>query len=338
MKILFLSHHWTHNSHHSAHSGMQKIVSYAALSNDVALVTWGPQAAEYQEGNIRVITVMSSGTDYLFSKRKAISHKGAEIAKEFDAVHSLYSDCTYHLPYKGFTMTLHVLPGIVKYKELRQNLFLFLKYHILQRRAFRRARHIACVSNNLLNALPAKHRPKACFIPHGVDTEFWDPALATAPADFPEGRYVLCVGAHGLDRQLLTDFVAANPTTPFVLVGARQSLGDFSNVHYLNKISDEELRNLYFGAGIMFRPLLFATANNSILEALALGTTVLASRIAGVTDYLTDDTCVFIDTLKDKSLSGMATLRLDPIRIRQTAIKKFSWNIVLDSYIELYKK
>src|ERR1700744_1411356 len=267
MKILFLSHHWTHNSHHSVHSGMQKIVSYAALGNDVTLVTWGPQEAEYQEGNVRVITVISSGKDYLFSKRRAISRKGAEIAKKFDAVHSLYSDCTYHLPYKEFTMTLHVLPGIVKYKEFRQNLFLFLKYHILQRRAFRRARHIPCVSNNLLTALPMKYRPKACFIPHGIDTEFWDPSLAKAHNSFPKGTYVLCVGAHGLDRQLLTDFVAANPSIPFVLVGSKQPLGEFSNVHYLNKISDEELRDLYFGAGIMFRPLLFATANNSILEA-----------------------------------------------------------------------
>ncbi len=338
MKILFLSHHWTHNSHHSVHSGMQKIVVYAALSNDTTLVTWGPQEAEYQEGNVRVITVLSSGKDYLFSKRRAISRKGAEIAPAFDAVHSLYSDCTYHLPYNGFTMSLHVLPGIVKYKEFRQNLFLFLKYHILQRRAFRRAKHIACVSNNLLMALPIKYRPKACFIPHGIDTEFWDPSLAKAHTAFPKGRYVLCVGAHGLDRQLLTDFVVANPSIPFVLVGTKQPLGDFSNVHYLNKISDEELRDLYFSAGLMFRPLLFATANNSILEALALGKTVLASRIAGVTDYLTDDTCVFIDTLKDKSLSGMATLCLDPVRLRQTAIQKFSWHQVLDAYIELYKK
>jgi glycosyltransferase involved in cell wall biosynthesis len=317
---------------------MQKIVTYAARDNDVTLVTWGPEAAAYEEGDVRVITVVSGGKDYLFSKRRAISRKGGEIAPAFDAVHSLYSDCTFHLPYNRFITTLHVLPGIVRYKEFRQNLFLFLKYHILQRRAFRRSAKIACVSTNLLAALPAKYQAKACFIPHGIDTEFWDPTLAKAPPAFPEGGYVLCVGAHGLDRQLLTDFVVANPALPFVLVGTKQPLGDFPNVHYLNKISDEDLRDLYFGAALMFRPLLFATANNSILEALALGKTILASRIPGVTDYLTDDTCIFIDTLKDKSLSGMEALRLDPIALRQTAIQKFSWNKVLDSYLTLYNQ
>jgi glycosyltransferase involved in cell wall biosynthesis len=338
MKILFLSHHWSDNSHHSSHSGMQKIVTYAAMNNDVTLVTWGPEDREYLDENVRVITVRASGKDYLFSKRKAISRMGAAIEKEFDVVHSLYSDCTFHLPPKRFTMTLHVLPGAVVYKEFKQRLFLFLKYHILQVRAFRRAKHIACVSTNLLNAIPGKYKAKACFIPHGVDTDFWNPALAKAPVAFPEGRYVLCVGSHGLDRTLLTAFIRSNPAIPFALVGTRETLGDYPNVHYLSNISDEDLRDLYFGAGLMLRPLLFATANNSILEALAMGKTVLASRIPGVTDYLTDDTCLFIDTLEGNSLAGMQELRLNPVAIRQATLQKFGWHSVFNNYLAIYNQ
>ena len=338
MKILFLSHQWTHNSHLSLYSGFKRIINFAAENNDVTLVTWGPEEKEHMEGKVRVITVKGSGKDYFFLKRMAISRKGSEIAKEFDAIHSTVSDCTYHLPFHGFTMTLHVLPGVVKYKEFRQNLFLFLKYHIIQKRAFRRAKAIGCVSRTLVQGIPERYRHKAHFIPHCVDMDFWNPALAKAPAAFAEGRYVLCVGAHGLDRALMAEFIRANPSLPFVFVGIKQPLGDFPNTHYLNKVSDEDLRDLYFGTALMFRPLLFSTANNSILEAMAMGRTVLASRIPGITDYLTDDSCVFIDTLNDKSLAHLDELRLDPVFLRQTAKEKFCWRKVLDSYLALYNQ
>jgi glycosyltransferase involved in cell wall biosynthesis len=317
---------------------MQRIVTYAARDNDVTLVTWGPAEKEYREGDVNVITVRAAGKDYLFSRRRAISRKGREIGNQFDVVHSLFSDCTFHLPRNGFIMTLHVLPGVVRYKELRQNLFLLLKYQVLQKRAFRRAKEIACVSRNLLEALPGKYKAKARFIPHGVDTEFWDPALAKTPTAIPEGPYVLCVGSHGLDRQLLTDFVDANPAVTFVFVGVRDKLGDYANTRYMRKVSDEDLRDLYFGATLMFRPLLFATANNSILEALAMGTRILASRIPGVTDYLTDDTCIFIDKLKDKSLTGLLTGPLTSSPLRQVALDNFSWNKVLATYLPLYQE
>jgi glycosyltransferase involved in cell wall biosynthesis len=317
---------------------MKRIVSCAADYNDVTLVTWGPEDKEYLEGKVSVITVKGGGKDYFFSKRMAISRKGAEIAAGFDAVHSIFSDCTFHLPRNGFTMTLHVLPDVVKYKELKQNLFLFLKYQVIQKRAFRRAKKIACVSTNLLDAIPAKYRSKACFIPHGIDTGFWDPGLAKAPTGLTAHGYVLCVGSHGVDRELMVDFIRANPSVPFVFVGIKESLGDYPNTRYLRNVSDEDLRDLYFGAALMFRPLFFATANNSILEALAMGTTILANRIPGVTDYLTPDSCVFVDTLRDQSLEHLETLRLDPVRLRQTAIEKFSWKKVMDTYLALYNQ
>lgn len=338
MKILFLSHQWTRNSHLSLYSGFKRFIYYAAINNEATLVTWGAENREYQEGRVRVIEIEGKGKDYFFNKRMAISRKGREIAKDFDAIHSIVSDCTYYLPRNNFTFTLHVLPGVVKYKEFKQNAFLFLKYHVIQKRAFRRAKEIVCVSRNLLDGIPERYRSKARFIPHGVDTEFWNPALAKAPTAFPEGRYVLCVGSHGMDWTIMNAFIAANPDVPFIMVGVKPKLNSSPNVHYLSKISDEELRDLYLGAGLTFRPLLFATANNCVLESLAMGKTILINRIPGVTDYLTDDTCVFTDTLKDRSLAGMTSLRLDSARIRQTAIEKFSWTNVVNAYLEIYNQ
>jgi len=339
MKLLFLSHHWTNNSHHSQHSGFQRLVQFAACQNDVTLITWAARDQDYMDGPIRVITIKAGRRDFLFRKRIAISRKGASLAPDFDAVHSLYEDCSFALPPNSFTTTLHVLPGVVHYPELKQRIFIFLKYNILQRRALRNATNIACVSTNLLNAIPKRYRNKSHFIPHGVDTDFWDPALSSAkpgpilPTSTP-GDYVLCVGAHGLDRALLTEFIRANPDRPFLIVGLKTQFEPFPNTRYLYNISDEELRDLYAGAALVIRPLQFATANNSVLEALSMGKTILASRIPGITDYLSEKTAIFIDTLPNHKLTTLPTL--DPHHIRQTAINSFSWQKVLSEYLTLY--
>ena len=340
MKLLFLSHHWTNNSHHSLHSGFQRLVQFAAENNEVTLVTWAGEDSDYTEGRLRIVTVKAGRRDFLFKKRIAISRKGATLAPGFDAVHALYEDCSFALPPNGYTVTFHVLPGVVRYDRLKQRIFIFLKYHILQRRALRNAASIACVSTNLLAYIPVRYHNKARFIPHGVDTDFWDPALASA-AEAPSNGgpgYVLCVGSHGLDRDLLTGYIRANPLRPFVIVGLATKLEAFPNTHYLYNVSDEALRDLYAGAALMIRPLQFATANNSVLEALSMGKTILASRIPGITDYLTDKTAIFIDTLPDLTLDKIEASCPDPRLIRQMTVDTFSWKKVLSDYEALYKK
>ncbi|HTR32130.1 MAG TPA: glycosyltransferase family 4 protein [Puia sp.] len=338
MKILFLSHHWSNNSHHSRHSGFQRIVQFASVDNDVTLVTWAEQEQEYMDGSIRVITVKSGRRDFLFRKRIAISRKGAALAPAFDAIHALYEDCTFALPPNRYTTTWHVLPGVVHYPKLQHRIFIFLKYNILQRRALRNAASIACVSTNLLAAIPDRYRSKARFIPHGVDTGFWDPALASPAIALSKTgpNYILCVGSHGLDRTLLTRLIHANPGREFIIVGLKPQLDPCPNIRYLYQLSDEALRDLYAGAAFVIRPLDFATANNSVLEALAMGKTILASRIPGITDYLTEKTAIFIDTLPNLSLENIKPL--DPAHIRQTAVDLFSWQKVLAEYACLYRQ
>jgi glycosyltransferase involved in cell wall biosynthesis len=346
MKLLFLSHHWSNNSHHSLHSGFQRLVQFAATENEVTLVTWATREQDYMDGRIRIITIKSGRRDFLFRKRIAISRKAASIASAFDAVHSLYEDCTFALAPGRFTTTFHVLPGVVRYPEWKQRVFLFLKYNILQGRALRNSANIACVSTNLLAAVPRRYQHKSRFIAHGVDTDFWNPALASpvhlraadAPAALAKAspNYILCVGSHGLDRKLLSEFIRANPNRLFVIVGLKARLEPFHNIRYLYHISDEELRDLYLSAALMIRPLDFATANNSVLEALSMGKTILASRIPGITDYLTEKTGVFIDTLPDRSLDNIITL--SPNLIRQSAIDSFSWKKVFAEYSSLYRQ
>lgn len=337
MKILFLSHHWTNNSHHSRHSGFQRLVAEAAKTHEVTLITWSKEESEYQdEQGITVITIKASRKDFLFKKRLGISRMGQKISGKFDVVHALYSDCTFHLPEYNYIVTFHVLPGIVNYYSIKQKIFIRLKYWVLQRRAMRRSKNIVCVSNNLLNLIPQRYRSKTQLIPHGVDTDFWDPKLCTDSAYRDLQPFVLCVGSHGLDRQLLEDFIVQNPKVRFVLVGQGGNTENHNNVRCLSNLKDEELRSLYSHAAAIIKPLLFATANNSILEALSMGKTIITNRISGITDYLDDSTCVFIDRLPGKDITKLASFTLDQDFIRNHAIKNFSWKVILGQYFRCY--
>jgi glycosyltransferase involved in cell wall biosynthesis len=339
MKILYLSHHWTNNSHHSKYGGFQRLVVEAAKSNQVTLVTWGEKSASHvDENGIRVIIIKGAERDFLFSKRIAISRMGRRISKEFDVVHALYSDCTFHLPKNGFIVTFHVLPQIAVYREWKQKIFIALKYQLLQKRAMKRAEQIVCVSRNLVEKMQNQRKDKVRFIPHGIDTDFWDPRPCSGSVNPYRQPYILCVGSHGLDEGLLKEFALANPSLEFILVGIRAQMESCNNIRYLYNTPDEELRALYFHAEAIIKPLLFATANNSVLEALAMGKTIIVSRIPGITDYLNDSTCIFIDTLKSKSLAKEALDRKDSSLIREYATKNFSWKVILNQYVDCYTK
>jgi glycosyltransferase involved in cell wall biosynthesis len=339
MRILFLSHHWANNSHHSKHSGFQRLVAEASKSNEVTLITWDDLDSTYKDDHgITVITVKGKKRDFLFTKRLNISRKGQQIARDFDVVHALYSDCTYHLPNNEFIVTFHVLPDVTAYHSWKQKIFINLKFWLLQKRAMKRSKEIVCVSNNLVQSMPKSYQNKIQFIPHGVDTEFWDPKLCSA-GDFNDLEpYMLCVGSHGIDRPSLEEFIVNNPKTRFVMVGLGKGFDHHSNVKRLPKLSDEELRDLYFHASAILKPVLFATANNSILEALSMGKTIITSRIAGITDYLNDSTCIYIDRLPNQDLSNLTPSLFNPGEIRDYSVKNFSWNVILDQYIRCYTK
>jgi glycosyltransferase involved in cell wall biosynthesis len=196
--------------------------------------------------------------------------------------------------------------------------------------------------------VPGEYREKAHYIPHGVDTEFWDPGLAAAaggqgisglPAvNGVEKNMALCVGSHGLDRDVLTKLIRANPLYSWSIVGLKRQLEGLPDVTYLRGISDEQLRDLYATACIMVRPLTFATANNSVLEAMAMDKTIVASRIPGITDYLNDSNCIFVDTIKDLSLENVQSRLPDAGVVRGYAVREFSWRTVFNAYVNLYNQ
>ena len=54
-------------------------------------------------------------------------------------------------------------------------------------------------------------------------------------------------------------------------------------------VSEAELVGLYRSADVLFLPVTNATANNSILEALACGTPVISTLVGGIPDYVSKE-------------------------------------------------
>jgi glycosyltransferase involved in cell wall biosynthesis len=194
--------------------------------------------------------------------------------------------------------------------------------------------------------------PERIFcVPHGVDTEFFQPARALC-----EEPVVVAVGSYGRDYETFGKAVPLvwekNPRVRFILIGTRQAdewhpppRFDDPRVQYLDGISDEELRSTYHAARIAVVPLTDATANNAVLEAMACGLPVVASDVGGIGEYLGEKAGILCPPRDPQALaSGVLQVLADPSAAsemgaagREQALR-FEYQVVADELCGVYKK
>ena len=144
----------------------------------------------------------------------------------------------------------------------------------------------------------------------GVDTGFFRPP--TAPRR-PGPIRCLTVGFWLRDFQALSrvaDSLSHRPDIEFHVVAPET--GDLQarpNLTIHRGIPDDELRKRYEEADILFMPLLKATANNVLLEGMATGLPVVATRLPSVQTYLGGADAVLVER-NDPGLLKDAILRL----------------------------
>ena len=192
---------------------------------------------------------------------------------------------------------------------------------------------------------------KIVYIPHGIDTDRFRPADRPTEYISETGRMrILIVGEHLRDwltihrtidesnhRGLDVEFhVVTNERLYPYLIGC-------ANLKYHSRVSETELVDLYRSADVLFLPLTDATANNSVLEALACGTPVISTRVGGIPDYVNDesgwllpigdvDGCVdLIKSLQENR--GLAQARRAAAR---TQALKFDWRLVAEQMVAQY--
>jgi glycosyltransferase involved in cell wall biosynthesis len=190
------------------------------------------------------------------------------------------------------------------------------------------------------------------IIPHGVDTEFFQPT-----PDFFRCPVILTMGNWLRDYECWANVVRrlsvrlpaveyeviANPDT---LRHARAALGtDTFPVRFSAGLSDLELRTAYERALLMFLPLKASAANNAVLESLAMGLPLVVTDLPATRFYVGAEAGKFIHNTDIEGCVDMLANLVNDAAQRQRmaaagrarAVAEYSWPRIADRYRALYQ-
>jgi glycosyltransferase involved in cell wall biosynthesis len=228
--------------------------------------------------------------------------------------------------------------------------------------ALRGADHVVCVADALravaleLGVAPAR----ATTLRNGVDLERFRPGDGAAeraalglPAD---GALLLCVGhlierkgQHLLLEALARRAAAGDARGQLVLVGAgpargalaarAQRLGLGPRVRFAGAVAPDALPQWYRAADALVLPSLREGWPNVVLEALACGTPVLATKVWGTPEILTGcAAAALVDPTVEGLVAGLEKLpRLDRAAARPWA-ERHGWEPTLDGMQAIYSR
>lgn len=189
------------------------------------------------------------------------------------------------------------------------------------------------------------------YIPHGIDTDTFSPNEDRVQKKAKKPLRVLTVGSHGRDwksfKVVSERTLRDSPGIEFHVVGPKNVLTDLKNrkgYHLYSGIPEEQLIKLYRTTDLLFIPLHFATANNTLLEALACGTPVISTNIGGIPDYL-DESCGWLLPVGDvrsavellKQLSQNPQKLIDKKNEARRKALQFDWREVASEFKKVYQ-
>jgi len=343
MKILLVTHHWHTNSHHSKSSGYERIAYYLAKNNNIDVLTCGADNYLKKENNINIIFKKGPSSNIFFEKRLMLSYRAIKIAKNYDLIHCLYSDPGFLLSIKyPIITTEHNLPEIDN--------SLWMKYKsIIQKPTLKKSKLIIAVSDNLKSIIKKKYNKNTIFIPHGVDIHSFKPGHFSIKEKMRitknKFKYIsLSCGIQGVNSDVFQKVTERFPEILFIVVGRKEKNNKVKNIINLQNVSEKDLIFYYQISDFCFKPLKFATANNAVLEAMAMEKVTLTNKIPGITDYL-DEKCSYLAKNNEEFYTLIKLMIKNPKdkfqkekNAREKAINFFSWETISNKILHIYNE
>jgi glycosyltransferase involved in cell wall biosynthesis len=232
----------------------------------------------------------------------------------------------------------------------------------LRRLILRNAVAVIANSEGLRKLSEAADPIRVQVIPNGVDTEFFQPALpeAETPSQSRPLR-ILFVGRFQGQKNLpcLIEQCAHLPAGSFELhlVGdgplhaelrtLADQLGIAAAITWHGWLPRPGLRDVYRSADCFVNPSLYEGLPNAVLEAMASGLAVIASRVPGNEELVTPgETGLLFDLDDPPQLAGHLRTLANDVGLsqrmgqagRRVAERRYSWRNVAECYLELLKQ
>ena len=243
------------------------------------------------------------------------------------------------------------VPGFRPYDFARQHRLL----GPLLRRVWRRAGRVVANSEGL-RQLGADFEPRVTIevIPNGVNLDtFRSPQRAWDPPHLLfVGRIVYQKGLDHLitamgelkDQPWRLDLVGDGPRVEKLKEQAA-GLGIADKVHFLGWLGRAELPKAYQQANLFVYPSRHEGMPNAVLEAMASGLPVLATRIAGNEELVTEETGLLVPPEDPAALQSALKKLLSDAALRQRVggaarrrvEEKYSWQAATQAYLDLMR-
>jgi glycosyltransferase involved in cell wall biosynthesis len=180
----------------------------------------------------------------------------------------------------------------------------------LTRRVVRRASTVIAVSDYLRRELESKvpeARGKTEVVDSGVDLDRFS-VLARENGDAREGPSFVCVGSLSERKNVvrLADAFAQLDGGSLTFVGdgpLRPRLEGRPRVRLTGRVPHAEVPGYIAAADVVCAPSLIEPFGQAILEAMACGRTVVATRIGGPPEFVPDDAGILVDPLDQAGIA-----------------------------------
>ena len=219
---------------------------------------------------------------------------------------------------------------------------------------------ILVLTENMRIKLNTIYNTKIYVVPNGIDVEKYNEV--TKNTDNETGRKnILFVGSlypvKGVHYLIMAMKLVHDkmPDAKLILVGDGEErerlaalsiqLGVQKNVQFVGKVPHEKVQTFMQRADIFVLPSLSEGFPNVILEAMASGLPIIASRVGGIPDIITNDINGYLVEVKDiNDIANKTILLLHDDALRKKIsdnnrhlVKKYAWENVIFELERLYQ-